>query len=117
MTDLSPEVLASIKSKLADATIAATDGGWTLIMSREFAHPASRVWEMITPPELLQQWSPVVPDRLLTSTGPATAREDPTSAPVDVEVLASEAPQLLVHRWGPHTLRWTVMPTPARGAG
>ena len=111
MTDLSSEVMASIKSQPANATVAATDGGWTLTMSREFAHPASRVWEMITRPELLQQWSPVVPDRPLTYAGPATSRETPASAPVDAEVLASEAPQLLVHRWGSHTLRWTITPT------
>lgn len=32
------------------------------------------VWEHLTQPELLATWSPVVPDRPLTSVGPALSR-------------------------------------------
>ena len=54
----------------------------------------------------------LVPDRPLTSVGPATARETPEQIPVECEVLVCNPPRELVHRWGEHRLRWTLEPTP-----
>jgi uncharacterized protein YndB with AHSA1/START domain len=65
---------------------------------------------MLVEPDQLVRWSPIVPDRTLDSPGPATTREQPTDEPVDAEVLVSNPPYELVHRWGAHQLRWTLEP-------
>lgn len=83
---------------------------WALVMRRSFTHSPERLWRMLTEPELLARWSPVVPDRPLTSEGPASSRENPDDAPVDAEVLTAEAPRLLMHRWGGDVLRWIIEP-------
>jgi len=41
------------------------------------------------------------------------SRETSDQDPVDAEVLVSDAPVELVHRWGAHVLRWTLQPTEA----
>jgi uncharacterized protein YndB with AHSA1/START domain len=68
---------------------------------------------MLVDPAHLRRWSPVVPDRPLTSPGPATCRENPGDEPNDAEVLVVEPPHTLVHQWGDDLLRWTI--TPAEG--
>ncbi|GAA1393406.1 SRPBCC domain-containing protein [Luteococcus peritonei] len=69
------------------------------------------LWRWITEPELLQQWSPVVPDRPLTSRGPATSSEQPGAEAVDAEVGDVRAPWALEHRWGPEVLTWQLAPS------
>ena len=81
-------------------------------MVRELRHPVDRVWPKLTEPDQLGTWSPVVPDRSLSSVGPATSHETPGDPSVDTEVLVCDAPRELVHRWGRHLLRWTLAPTP-----
>jgi uncharacterized protein YndB with AHSA1/START domain len=81
-------------------------------MTRTLRHPRERVWAYLTDPRLLSEWSPLVPDRPLTSVGPATARETPEHSPFDAEVLVSDPPRELVHRWGGQVLRCTLAPTP-----
>lgn len=81
---------------------------WVLVMQRSFGHPPQRLWRMLTDPAELARWSPVVPDRPLTTTGPASSRENPDDDPVDAEVLVADAPRVLVHRWGGDLLLWTV---------
>jgi uncharacterized protein YndB with AHSA1/START domain len=82
--------------------------GATLTLAHPLTEPAAVVWQWITAPELLAQWSPIVPDRPLTTTGTATARETPDAEPNDADVLLADAPHELVHRWGPTTVRWTL---------
>jgi uncharacterized protein YndB with AHSA1/START domain len=82
-------------------------------MTRELRHPVDRVWRKLTEPGELSRWSPLVPDRPLTSVGPATSRESAQDQGVDTEVLACDPPRELVHRWGGHLLRWTLTPTSA----
>jgi uncharacterized protein YndB with AHSA1/START domain len=84
------------------------DGQWVLTVRRTFRHDQERVWRMITEPELLALWSPIQPDRPLTTPGAATTRERPQDDSVDAQVLVADPPRLLVHRWGTHLLRWTV---------
>ncbi len=84
---------------------------WVLRMTRELAHDVERVWFKLTEPDELRKWSPIIPDHSLTSVGPATARESPDRDAVDAEVLVSDRPRELSHRWGPHILRWTLTPT------
>jgi uncharacterized protein YndB with AHSA1/START domain len=94
------------------ASLTEADGRWVLTMTRELAHPPERVWPMLTEPGQLSRWSPVVPDRPLTSAGPAVSRETRDAAGVDVTVLSCDPPRELVHRWGDHLLRWVIAPVP-----
>ncbi len=108
MTD--PRITREVAVDLT-ATLTRTDGRWVLRLSRDLRHAPERVWRMLTEPDQLARWSPVVPDRALTSRGPATASENPGDAPVDAEVLVADEPRELVHRWGSSLLRWTLTPT------
>ncbi|MGD1052645.1 MAG: SRPBCC domain-containing protein [Candidatus Dormibacteria bacterium] len=103
-------VAAGIDAAEAGARLTEVDGRWTLIMTRGLRHPAERVWPVLTEPDDLARWSPVVPDRPLTSVGPARSCETPEAPAVDAEVLLSDPPRELVHRWGGQLLRWTVTP-------
>ncbi|QZY52375.1 SRPBCC domain-containing protein [Leucobacter tenebrionis] len=89
---------------------------WTLVMRRAFPHTPEELWRMLTEPDRLARWSPVVPDRVLDSPGPATCREHPHDTPIDAEVLIADTPRKLVHRWGPELLSWTITHAPAGGA-
>ncbi|OYO24257.1 hypothetical protein CGZ93_03870 [Enemella dayhoffiae] len=109
MTD--PNIAAAIANRKPTARLDQHGDTWQLTMERDLAHPAERVWTMITDPTQLHRWSPVVPNRALDSVGPATSREVAGAAEEDAEVLQVDQPRLLVHRWGPHQLRWTLEPT------
>jgi uncharacterized protein YndB with AHSA1/START domain len=111
MRETIDRVRAEIAAQPAEATLTQVAGRWVLTMTRTLRHPRERVWPYLTEPRLLGRWSPVVPDRALTSVGPATSRETPEQSPVDAEVLVSDPPRELVHRWGGHLLRWTLTPT------
>ncbi|WP_420175040.1 SRPBCC domain-containing protein [Luteococcus sp. OSA5] len=69
-----------------------------------------KVWERLTVPQELASWSPVVPNRPLTSCGPATSAENPSDEPVDASVLDVREPWFLQHRWGSHILTWALAP-------
>ena len=88
--------------------------GWELTLGRHFNHAPERLWTMITDPAQLAKWSPIVPDRPLTSAGPAVSRENPDDDPVAADVIEADPPRLLVHRWGSDELRWLISPD---GAG
>ena len=72
--------------------------------------PPREVWAWLTRPELLAQWSPIVPDRVLGSEGVATAQESEGSQALDATVVEVFEPFRLVHRWGPDTLTWQLGP-------
>ena len=106
-------VMQEIDAQPVAATLTKADGRWVLTMVRDLPHPVERVWPKLTEPDQLATWSPIGPDRPLTTVGPATARETADQSPVDAEVLVSDPPRELVHRWGSHQLRWRLSPTPA----
>jgi uncharacterized protein YndB with AHSA1/START domain len=108
---IDPVVAATVEQQPTEARVSYVGVRWVLTMTRELPHAVERVWSKVTEPEELRKWSPVVPDRPLTSLGPATAREHPYSDAVDAEVLVSDPPHELAHRWGVHVLRWTLAPT------
>jgi uncharacterized protein YndB with AHSA1/START domain len=112
MPETNDRVRAEIAARAAEAILTEVAGRWVLTMTRALRHPSERVWPYLTEPGQLGRWSPVVPDRALTSVGPATSRETPEQNPVDAEVLVCDPPRELVHRWGRHLLRWTLAPTP-----
>lgn len=93
-----------------DVTLEPDASRWTLVLRRRFRHSPDRLWRMITEPDRLARWSPIVPDRPLTAPGPATCRENPGDEPRDAEVIRVDPPRQLVHRWGSDLLRWTVIP-------
>jgi len=110
MSETNDPVRAEIAAQAVEATLTEVAGRWVLTMTRALRHPGERVWPYLTEPRLLSKWSPVVPDRPLTSLGPATSHETPAESGVDAEVLVSDPPRELVHRWGQHLLRWTLTP-------
>lgn len=92
-----------------DAATLTDDGGtWVLTMTRSLPRSPEQVWPWLTEPDRLAQWSPIVPDRALTSRGTAQSREYPGDEPADAEVLEVDPPRELIHRWGDHTMRWTL---------
>jgi uncharacterized protein YndB with AHSA1/START domain len=105
-------VTKQIDAQPPTATLRADEGRWTLTMSRDLRHPVERVWPMLTSPEGLARWSPFVPDREVSTLGPATARENPGDPAIDAEVLRVDPPRELVHRWGDDRVRWLLEPTP-----
>jgi uncharacterized protein YndB with AHSA1/START domain len=105
-------VSAEIAVQDGSAVLIETAGRWVLTMTRGLRHPPDRVWPLLTEPAQLARWSPVVPDRALISVGAATARETPDQPAVDAEVLVCDPPRELVHRWGPHLLRWSLALAP-----
>jgi uncharacterized protein YndB with AHSA1/START domain len=108
MTDA--HIIHEIEANPVAATLAEEDGRWTLTMQRRLHQSPDRVWPMLTEPERLLRWSPFVPDRVLDSPGPATARENPDAEPLDAEVLVLDQSRELVHRWGDDLVRWTLEP-------
>jgi len=94
-----------------DVTLARSDERWTLVIRRQFRQAPERIWEMLTEPDQLARWSPVVPDRPLTLPGPATCRENPGDEPINATVITADAPRLLVHHWGTDLLKWTITPS------
>lgn len=80
----------------------------SLVMEVDVAGTAAQLWQALTDPERLARWSPVVPDRALTSTGPALARESPGDDPVTADVIAIAGEHALTHRWGEATVAWMV---------
>lgn len=110
MNETRDALAAEIAAHETDAVLREVGGRWVLTMTRELRHPVERVWPMLTEPGQLGRWSPVVPDRALTSVGPAIARETAERAGVDAEVLVCDPPRELVHRWGAQLLRWCLLP-------
>lgn len=104
-----PRTLEEV-SRPVEASLERAGDRWVLVMRRSFRHPPERLWRMLTEPIELARWSPGVPDRPLTSTGPATCRENPGGEAFDAEVLVADAPRELVHRWGDHLLSWIITP-------
>jgi uncharacterized protein YndB with AHSA1/START domain len=106
MTDT--RITNEVESTPVATTLTERNGRWVLSIERRLRHNRERIWRMLTEPDQLARWSPVVPNRPLDSLGPATARENPGDDPVDATVLVCEPPVELVHRLGPDLLRWTL---------
>lgn len=104
-------VVATEISTPLDVSLVPDADRWMLTLRRQFPQTPERLWEMLTDPAQLARWSPIVPDRSLTTPGPATCRENPEDEPIDAEVITVEPHRLLVHRWGVDLLRWQITPT------
>lgn len=82
-----------------------------LTLTCQLSASQDEVWQWITEPARLAQWSPIVPDRALDSLGAATSRETPEGEPADVTVTDVRAPWFLEHAWGPETITWQLAPS------
>lgn len=80
----------------------------TLILEVDLGGSADQLWRAVTDPEVLQRWSPIVPERPLTSVGPALSRETPEADPVAADVLAIADGRALTHRWGDDIIEWAI---------
>lgn len=102
--------MSLVDDAAAQLTAARTRYG-VLTMTVELPADQASVWNCLTDPTRLAQWSPIVPDRALDSEGPATSRENPDDQPVDATVLESRGPWYLDHRWGGEHLCWQLAPS------
>lgn len=87
---------------------------WTLVFTRELRHSPEKVWEALTDPAELREWSPFDSDRSLAQTGDATltmagGSDEKTAAKVRV----ADRPRLLEYTWEEDVLRWELEPIPA----
>lgn len=99
-------LLDAVNAAPASATLNNINERLILSLVRPLAAVPERVWPLLTQPEQLALWSPIVPNRALDRIGMATSQEDPEQPPVLADVLAAAAPTVLSHRWGQDTLRW-----------
>jgi hypothetical protein len=97
-----------IDTRIRDLVVRAELADDALVMEVDVAGTADQLWSAVTDPEVLARWSPVVPDRPLTSEGPALARENPTDDPVAADVLGTAGSHAVTHRWGEATIGWMV---------
>ena len=75
---------------------------WTLILVRELRHSPEKVWQALTDPAHLRQWSPFVIDGNLSAVGTVKLTWVGTTAPIETKVTRSEAPKALEYgdmRW------------------
>lgn len=103
-----PAHLADIGSRIRNLPVSVEHRPGTVHMRLALPGEQRAIWEHLTEPARLVTWSPVVPDRPLTSVGPALSREHPDEEPVAADVLEVAAPTLLTHRWGEDTLKWRI---------
>lgn len=90
-------------------TVEMVDG--TLILEADIEGSEDQLWQAITDPTTLERWSPIVPERPLTETGPVLSRETPDAEPVAADVLALAPGHALTHKWGDDLVEWLIEPS------
>jgi hypothetical protein len=96
---------------------------WTLVLVRELRHPPERIWQALTDPAQLREWTPFDADGSLAIPG-ATVKLTTVGAPAphvtETKVTRAEAPKLLEYNWGGFDMRWqldSLGPSPASRCG
>jgi len=88
---------------------------WCLVFTRDLSHPITKVWAVLTSRDQLREWAPYIPDRDLTSEGPATVgmldADGTVAQSMPGTVRAIDPPRLLEHAFGDDVLRWELSPT------
>jgi uncharacterized protein YndB with AHSA1/START domain len=98
----------------ASATIDRKEGDtWRLVLVRELRHSPEKVWQALTDPAELREWSPFDADRNLGTAGPVqlTTVDAPTPQVSQTEVTRADAPHLLEYKWGGGDVRWQLEST------
>ena len=92
----------------ANADLKKDGDKWTIVLVRELAHPAAKVWKALTDPEHLREWAPFESDRSLASLG--TANLTTVGAPklhvCETHVKRADAQKALEYDWGGGDIRW-----------
>jgi uncharacterized protein YndB with AHSA1/START domain len=85
------------------------------VLTREFAHPRTDVWSLLTDPGMLVRWSPFTADRNLSQVGRATlSMLDAGDAPaIPSVVFVADTLTTLEYSWADDTLTWTLAAIPA----
>jgi len=85
---------------------------WTLVLVRDLRHGPERVWQALTEPEHLREWSPFDSDRSLGTIGTArlTTVGAPTPHVTESQVKRADRPKVLELTWGGQDLRWELEP-------
>jgi uncharacterized protein YndB with AHSA1/START domain len=84
---------------------------WALVLVRELRHPPAKVWQALTDPEHLRQWSPFDADRNLGAVGTVhLSTVEATPKVSETIVKRAEAPRVLEYGWGDNDLRWELEP-------
>ena len=92
------------------AEVRKTDGeNWTLVLVRKLPHSRDKVWQALTDPDELRQWSPFDADGNLGVAGNSvklTTVGAPSQGVTITRVKHAEEPSLLVYDWGGSDVRW-----------
>jgi uncharacterized protein YndB with AHSA1/START domain len=99
---------------IADVTVRSDDDNWTLVFVRDLRHPIGKVWDALTQPGQLDEWSPYTADRDLGRVGEAmlTMIDGTTSETMPATVTRAEPPTLLEYRGDDQwQLRWELAAT------
>jgi uncharacterized protein YndB with AHSA1/START domain len=93
---------------LAEVTYEAAADRWTLVFVRLLRHTPETVWDALTDPAQLGEWSPFRASRDLGSPGDATLTmvDGQTTQDLPASVSQAQRPALLEYRWGDDLLRW-----------
>jgi uncharacterized protein YndB with AHSA1/START domain len=90
---------------------------WTLVLVRELRHAPEKVWQALTDPAHLREWSPFDADTSLATAGNTvklTTVGAPTQHVTETKVTRADPPKLLEYGWGANDMRWQLEPL---GAG
>ena len=86
---------------------------WTLILVRELRHRPELVWEALTDPAQLREWSPFDSDGDLGTAG-RTVTLSTVGAPDYVSqttIKRADAPRVLEYTWGGGDVKWELEPS------
>lgn len=122
MTTPGPASPADIDARIRDlplevSTTQDPDGVPILVLGLRLPAAPEHLWEAITDPARLARWSPIVPDRPLTSVGPALTLETPDENSVAADVRSVDERNALSHRWEDDELTWTLSTEPREVTG
>lgn len=87
---------------------------WTLVLVKTLRHSPDKVWEALTDPAQLREWSPFDADANLGVAGTTanlTTVGAPGVPPSHTTVTKAEQPHLLEYNWGDHQMRWQLEAT------
>lgn len=91
---------------------------WTLVLVREMRHKPEIVWEALTDPAHLREWSPFDADGNLGAAG-AKVKLTTVGAPgphvTETVVTRADKPRELVYNWGGREVRWELEPMGSGG--
>lgn len=87
---------------------------WTLVLVRDLRHSPERVWQALTDPAHLREWSPFDADGSLATAG-NTVKLTTVGAPAphvtETTITRADAPKLLEYGWGGNDMRWELEPS------